>query len=160
MRPRGGMKARPLRSLASPAPADAATRVPRPTLRPAPHEVGMRPANAAGRRRYGERILSDLVEVAGMIDAIMPGSVRNAARAVQAWDRWLLGCTFVLLALGVIMVYSASIAYAEREMQNSAYYLIRHVSFAILGLVLMVFVMHTRIRWWEKSGPFLLLLGI
>jgi len=95
-----------------------------------------------------------------MIDAIMPGSVRTAGRALQVWDRWLLGCTFVLLALGVIMVYSASIAYAEREMQNSAYYLIRHVSFAILGLVLMVFVMHTRIRWWEKSGPFLLLLGI
>lgn len=95
-----------------------------------------------------------------MIEAIMPNTVRTAGRSLQVWDRWLLGCASALLALGVIMVYSASIAYAEREMHNSAYFFTRHVCFAILGLVLMVFVMHTRIRWWEKSGPFLLLLGI
>ena len=95
-----------------------------------------------------------------MIEAIMPNTLRTAGRSLQVWDRWLLGCTSALLALGVIMVYSASIAYAEREMHNSAYFFIRHVCFAILGIVLMVFVMHTRIRWWEKSGPFLLLLGI
>jgi cell division protein FtsW len=95
-----------------------------------------------------------------MIEAIMPNTLRTAGRSLQVWDRWLLGSTSALLALGVIMVYSASIAYAEREMHNSAYFFIRHVCFAILGLVLMVFVMHTRIRWWEKSGPFLLLLGI
>lgn len=95
-----------------------------------------------------------------MTAAVMTGVLRTSSRVRPVWDRWLLGSTFVLLTLGVIMVYSASIAYADREMHNSAYFLIRHVSYAILGLILMAFVMRTRVRWWEKAGPYLLLLGI
>jgi cell division protein FtsW len=95
-----------------------------------------------------------------MTATVMTGVMRTSNRVRLVWDRWLLGSTFVLLTLGVIMVYSASIAYADREMHNSAYFLIRHVSYAILGLILMAFVMRTRVRWWEKAGPYLLLLGI
>lgn len=95
-----------------------------------------------------------------MNSAVMPGAVRAAGRSRALWDPWLLGSTFVLLALGVIMVYSASVAYAEREMQNSEYFLFRHMTYTLLGLLLMAFVMRTRVRWWEKAGPLLLLIGI
>ncbi len=95
-----------------------------------------------------------------MTAAVMVGVPRTSSRVRLVWDRWLLGSTYALLTLGVIMVYSASIAYADREMHNSAYFLIRHVSYSILGLILMAFVMRTRVRWWEKAGPYLLLLGI
>ncbi|MHB8534395.1 MAG: putative lipid II flippase FtsW [Sulfuricaulis sp.] len=94
------------------------------------------------------------------MSAVMTGSVRNAGQARPAWDPWLLGCTYALLVLGTIMVYSASIAYADREMHNDAYFLIRHVGYTTVSLILMAFVMRTRARWWEKSGPYLLLLGI
>lgn len=95
-----------------------------------------------------------------MMAAVMTGTMRTAGRARPAWDPWLLGSTFALLAIGVIMVYSASVAYADREMNNSAYFLVRHVSYAILGLLFMAFTMRTRVRWWEKAGPYLLLIGI
>ena len=95
-----------------------------------------------------------------MMAAVMTGGVRAAGRARPVWDPWLLGCTFVLLAAGVIMVYSASVAYADREMNNSAYFLIRHAGYTILGLLLMAFTVRTRVRWWEKAGPYLLLIGI
>ena len=95
-----------------------------------------------------------------MSAVIMPGVLRSAGRARPAWDPWLLGSTIVLLATGVIMVYSASVAYADREMNNSAYFLIRHASYTILGLFLMALTMRTRVRWWEKSGPYLLLIGM
>lgn len=95
-----------------------------------------------------------------MIAAVMTGETRAAGRARPVWDPWLLGSTFVLLATGVIMVYSASVAYADREMNNSVYFLVRHAASAILGLVLMAFTMRTRVRWWEKAGPYLLLIGI
>jgi cell division protein FtsW len=95
-----------------------------------------------------------------MSAAVMTGTIRAAGRARPQWDPWLLGSTFVLLALGVIMVYSASVAYADREMHNSVYFLVRHASYTLLGLILMAFVMRTRVRWWEKAGPLLLLLGI
>jgi cell division protein FtsW len=95
-----------------------------------------------------------------MMAAVMTGEVRSAGRARPAWDPWLLGATGVLLAAGVIMVHSASVAYAEREMGNSVYYLVRHASYVILGLLFMAFTMRTRVRWWEKAGPYLLLIGI
>lgn len=96
-----------------------------------------------------------------MITTVMSsGTVRTAGKARAAWDPWLLGSTYILLAMGLIMVYSASIAYADREMHNSAYFLLRHSAYSLLGLVLMAFVMRTRVRWWEKAGPYLLLLGI
>ncbi len=95
-----------------------------------------------------------------MMAAVMTGERRTASRARPAWDMWLLSSTIVLLATGVIMVYSASVAYADREMGNSIYFLVRHASSVILGLVLMAFTMRTRVRWWEKAGPTLLLLGL
>ena len=90
----------------------------------------------------------------------MPGALRSAGQARPAWDPWLLGSSFVLLAVGVIMVYSASVAYADQKMGNSAYFLMRHVGYTILGLLFMAFTMRTRVRWWEKAGPALLLIGI
>lgn len=95
-----------------------------------------------------------------MSAVIMPGVMRSAGRARLAWDPWLLGTTFILLATGVVMVYSASVAYADREMNNSAYFLVRHAAYTVLGLLFMAFTMRTRVRWWEKSGPYLLLIGI
>jgi len=105
-------------------------------------------------------VLFNLTEAAGMSAVLTAGAMRSAGKARAAWDPWLLGCTFVLLALGVIMVHSASVAYADREMHNSVYFLVRHAAYAVLGLLFMAFTMRTRVRWWEKAGPFLLLLGI
>ncbi|MDH3513254.1 MAG: putative lipid II flippase FtsW [Gammaproteobacteria bacterium] len=95
-----------------------------------------------------------------MSAAVMTADARSGGRARPVWDSWLLGSTFILLAAGLIMVYSSSIAYADREMGNSAYFLVRHVCYTILGLLLMAFTMRTRVRWWQKMGPFLLLVGI
>lgn len=85
---------------------------------------------------------------------------RSATRMTWRWDPWLLSSISTLLVLGVIMVYSASIAYADRETGNSAYYLLRHLGYTGVGVVLMVFTLRTRVRWWEKAGPYLLLIGI
>jgi cell division protein FtsW len=96
-----------------------------------------------------------------MTAAVMTSTtVRAAGKARPVWDYWLLGSVCALLALGVVMVHSASVAYAAREMHNSIYFLVRHASYVVLGLLLMAFVMRTRVRWWEKAGPYLLLLGI
>jgi len=96
-----------------------------------------------------------------MTAAVMTSTtVRAAGKARPLWDYWLLGSVCTLLALGVVMVHSASVAYAAREMHNSIYFLVRHASYVVLGLLLMAFVMRTRVRWWEKAGPYLLLLGI
>ena len=105
-------------------------------------------------------ILSGTAHVRTGRPCLSEAGMRSAGHARPQWDPWLLGCTFVLLSLGVIMVYSASVAYAQRVTGNSIYYLTRHLGHVLLGLLLLGAVMHTRVRWWEKAGPYLLLLGI
>jgi len=85
---------------------------------------------------------------------------RYVGRARLAWDPWLFGAVLTLIALGLVMVYSASIAYAAKAHGNDAYYLLRHLAAVGLGLLGMALVMRTRIRWWEQAGPYLLLAGI
>ncbi len=91
-------------------------------------------------------------------------AVATAGRYVErtrlAWDPWLFGAVLLLIGIGIVMVYSASIAYAAKVQGNNAYFLVRHLVAVGIGLVGMAFVMRTRIRWWEKSGPYLLLFGI
>jgi cell division protein FtsW len=101
-----------------------------------------------------------------VIEAAIPvgaGSVRPtraAGRARPAYDPWLLGAAAVLLMLGLVMVYSASIAYAERATGNGAYFLVRHAAHMGLGLGLFALVLRLPVRLWEYAGPYLLLAGI
>ena len=87
-------------------------------------------------------------------------AVRTAGRAQAKWDGWLMASVGLLLLLGMVMVYSASISMAERATGNSLHYLIRHAVSVVLGLACMVIVMRTRVRLWETAGPYLLLVGI
>lgn len=65
----------------------------------------------------------------------MAANARNkAARA----DIWLVVATVVLLMVGLLMLYSASYAYAHyHENGDSTYYIGRQVLFAVFGLVAM-----------------------
>ena len=64
------------------------------------------------------------------------------------------------MGLGLVMTYSASVAYAQDLVGQSTYYLLRHVMAIAVGLCAMAVAMFTRIRLWERFGPYLLLIGI
>src|SRR4051812_30734117 len=85
---------------------------------------------------------------------------RGAGRARLPWDPWLVGAVTTLAALGLIMVYSASIDYATRVNGNSLYFFLHHAAYLFAGLVLATLVVRTRVRWWEMAGPTLLLIGL
>ncbi len=87
-------------------------------------------------------------------------NTRIAGRVQAKRDPWLLGSIGILLAIGIVMVYSASIPTAERLVGNSFYYLLRHMISILLGLGVAEVIMRTRVRQWEKVGPYLLLAGI
>ncbi len=87
-------------------------------------------------------------------------SGRVAGRARAPYDPWLLGAVLALGALGLVMVYSASIAYAEQRHGLAGYYLVRHGAYLAMGLIAMVVAAHTRIRWWQWAGPLLLIAGL
>lgn len=80
-----------------------------------------------------------------------------------SYDQMLLWVTFILLGLGLVMVYSSSIAIAEADKavgNQSTYYLIRQAIFICVGLVAAFVSFQIPIAWWQKSAPYLFLFGL
>jgi cell division protein FtsW len=80
-----------------------------------------------------------------------------------SYDQMLLWVTFILLGLGLVMVYSSSIAIAEADKavgHQSTYYLVRQSIFILIGLVAGFVSFQIPVAWWQKMAPYLFLVGL
>lgn len=87
---------------------------------------------------------------------------RNKITGVS-YDQALLWITLILLAFGMVMVYSASISWAEGKSMThhqSSYYLIRHSAFLVGGVLIGLVAFQVPTRIWQKSAPLLFLIGL
>lgn len=78
------------------------------------------------------------------------------------YDQSLVWVMALLLGLGLVMVYSASIAIAEGSRATgyqSTYFLTRHAVFVALGVVAATIVFQVPLRWWQQAAPYLFLCG-
>lgn len=75
-------------------------------------------------------------------------------------DIYLLGATLVLLALGLIMVTSASISIADQKTGQPFYYLFRQGVYVSMALVCGFVVSTLPIAFWQEHGSKLLIAGI
>jgi cell division protein FtsW len=83
---------------------------------------------------------------------------RTAGSPAPEYDRSLAWAALLLVATGLVMVYSASIATAEASRyagHNPAYFLLRHGVFLALALSAATAVFLVPIRYWQKSAPWL-----
>ncbi len=83
-------------------------------------------------------------------------------RAMLAWDASLAWTALLLLALGVVMVYSSSIAMAEASRHTGFrawYYLARHAAFVAVGLVAAGIAFQVPVKGWQKLAPWLFVGG-
>ena len=83
--------------------------------------------------------------------------------AMAEYDRSLAWAAFLLVATGLVMVYSASIAIAEGSRftgNNSAYYLIRQSIFLALALFAATLTFMVPVRFWQTSAPWFFLAGM
>jgi cell division protein FtsW len=79
------------------------------------------------------------------------------------YDQGLLWVILILLGVGLVMVYSASIAIAEADKavgHNSSYYLVRQAIFLIISLSAAFVAFNIPVAWWQKMAPYLFLLGL
>jgi len=84
-------------------------------------------------------------------------------RPMSEVDLSLLWSTVVLLAIGLVMVYSASIATAEMAKMTgfrSHYYLMRHGMFIAIGIVAAVIAFQIPVAWLQRGAPYLFLFCI
>jgi cell division protein FtsW len=79
-----------------------------------------------------------------------------------AWDASLAWATMLLLALGIVMVYSSSIAMAELSRHTGFrpwYFLARHSAFVAVGLSAAAVAFQVPMKVWQRLAPYLFVVG-
>jgi len=92
--------------------------------------------------------------------ATMSYGVRARERMPFAWDTITVGLTAALLLVGLVMVTSASMAIAARDMGDPFYFLERQFIFTMAGLLLAWVVTRVPVQLWDKYSLALLLFGL
>ena len=86
---------------------------------------------------------------------------RNAPSA--EYDRSATWAALLLAAMGLVMVYSASIAIAEASRatgHNAAWFLLRHGVYLALAVMAAITVFLVPARFWQKAAPWLFIVGV
>ncbi|HEY9323104.1 MAG TPA: putative lipid II flippase FtsW [Candidatus Methylopumilus sp.] len=80
-----------------------------------------------------------------------------------SFDHGLFWVSIILIGIGLVMVYSSSIALAETAKKfgnSSSYFLIRQTLFICIGAAAGFITFLIPIRWWQKVSPYLFLGGL
>ena len=74
-------------------------------------------------------------------------------------DFILLLSTFTLLAIGLVMISSASMDYASQRYDDPFYHTRRHVIYLIIALIAGLIASKVSVELWQRSDKYLLLLS-
>lgn len=85
---------------------------------------------------------------------------RAAGTPQQVIDPWVALPALALLGLGLVLVASASMPTATKELGDAFYYVERQSVYALLGLIAAAVGLSTPLKVWEHSGSLLLLFGL
>jgi len=94
---------------------------------------------------------------------LAPVMTSRESMNAPSYDQMLLWVTLILLGLGLVMVYSASIAIAEADKatgHQSTYFLIRQAIYVAMGVTAAFVTFHIPVVWWQKMAPYLFLMGL
>lgn len=83
-------------------------------------------------------------------------------RILADFDQALVWSAVLLLSIGLIMIYSASIAIAEAQFgaDRTGYYLLRHSAYLAVGLLLGLVAFQVPMRIWQKYVTYLFLISV
>jgi cell division protein FtsW len=87
----------------------------------------------------------------------------NPARRTSSFDQGLLWSALLLASIGLVMVYSASVAMASAEKFTgfrSSFFLVRHCAYLTIGLVLAAGFFRVPVWLWQKAAPWLFIAGV
>ena len=83
-------------------------------------------------------------------------------KVLPDFDQTLIWSVILLLSLGLVMVYSASIAteLGGGTNDHTTYFLVRHSIYLVIGLLVGFIAFQIPIRLWQKCSPYLFLFGV
>ena len=91
---------------------------------------------------------------------MLGSAIQQEAAPSPGLDVWLLGSSLALLALGLLMVASASMPVADDNLDQPFFFLIRQCFAVGVGFVLGFGALQIPVAFWYRSGPLLLLLSM
>ncbi len=92
--------------------------------------------------------------------SVQPRRMGHGDRQLLIIDHGLILAVLGLLAIGLVMVGSASTSIAERQAGDAFYYLWRQLAYIIVGLGLAAGVLFIPLRVWERLGLGLILSSV
>lgn len=104
-----------------------------------------------------------MLNVAAALHLDKPNSLPQAGEGRSALpfpDPWILIAGLLLLALGLLMVASASMPIADRQTGQPFYFLIRQGAFVLVGLIAAGLMFQVPMTRWRRLGPMLLIAAI
>ncbi len=90
-------------------------------------------------------------------------SLNTVRPAMLEYDEILVWIILALLSIGLVMVYSASVATTEASKFTgfrSEYYLLRHGLYILIGIAAGAIAFQLSLDDWQKLAPYLFLLGV
>ncbi len=90
----------------------------------------------------------------------MSYGLRARERQPFEWDTVTIGLVAALLLIGLIMVTSASMSIAARDLNNPFFYLERQLTYGCVGVCLAWLLTRVPTQLWDKYGLPLLLFGL
>jgi len=90
----------------------------------------------------------------------MSCGVRARERMPFAWDPVTLGLTAALLLIGLIMVTSASMSIAAKDLGDPFYFLERQFVFSLVGVLCAWMLTRVPVPFWDRYSLALLLFGL
>ena len=81
-------------------------------------------------------------------------------RVKNDFDQSLVWSALLLLSIGIIMIYSASMAIAEAHESHPSYYLLRHAAYLGVGFLMGAVAFQVPMQTWQKYIPYLFLIGV
>src|ERR1043165_4057745 len=95
---------------------------------------------------------------------LLPSAQTTRARStLLIYDSTLAWAGLLLLAIGLVMVYSASIAMAEASAHtgyHTWYFLVRHGLFVAAGLIAAWIAFQVPVKVWQQIAPWAFVLGL
>ena len=90
---------------------------------------------------------------------ILFGGAKKTRKQSSLIDEGMLGTFVILIGFGLVMIYSAS-SHEAFSAGDSYFYLYRHLTYMILGLIVFAVAMQIPSKIWQIAAPWLVIFGI
>jgi len=100
-------------------------------------------------------------QVSTIGEFVRGSGLSNSTQSQLFFDKTLLAVVIILIAIGMIMVTSSSMYYAQNIFNGHSFHFVnRHIIYLVISFFAATLVLTQPVIRWQKYGPYLLVAGI